>query len=103
MKSKQQIDAEVKMLREIKTSVRHYTAFGDNNWDAVEAQIVVLEGGFSEDTCYDVWSGDDDEHVRESALAAVAWRDDDDNYDHPESLVGEWMPLVRGPVSMKSE
>lgn len=42
-KTAKQISAEVSALTTIKPNVRHFSAFGDNHWEAIEAQIIVLK------------------------------------------------------------
>lgn len=99
MKTKEQIESEIKALREMKPSVRHRTMFGDDNHAAIDAQIKVLEEGMSEDAIYDEWPEDEeDAHERDHARDAATWRDSDDPEDGAPSV--GWKELVQ-PVSEK--
>lgn len=87
-KTEKEIAAEVKALREMKPRVRKFTAFGDNNHDAIDVQIHVLEHEMDEDEVYGHgWSTDQESN----AMDAVAWR----NGDAEESLVDSWKSLAK--------
>jgi hypothetical protein len=84
-KTQAQIDKEIKALKDIKPRVRQCTGFGDNNWDAIDAQIRVLEEHMDEDDVYvnfpvqEGEEGDEDysdgcpQNVHDSALEAARW------------------------------
>jgi hypothetical protein len=94
MKTKEQIEAAIKALEEIKPKVRHFTAFGDDNWKSIEAQIVVLERKYSEDQIYNRY---DYMNVLNDALAAHQWMNDlpiDDLDEEVETLADMWKDLV---------
>lgn len=77
MKSKQLIDAEIDALTESKQWVPPVNAFGDNNFDAIEAQKLVLmqRMGVSEivDTFADEFMDDSSKYILDHAFAAWAW------------------------------
>lgn len=77
MKTKEQIDAEIAALNEMKPSVRHRSAFGDDHHEAIEAQLSVLRERMDSDEIYAAW-GDEDadefaQNVLDEALAARDW------------------------------
>ena len=72
----EEVQAEIKKLKEMKPKVRHHTGFGDDNWAAIEVQIRVLEQLLDADDIYDRWDMDD--HLLESAMYARDWLDDRD-------------------------
>lgn len=83
--NQQQIETEIATLKAIKPKVRKHTAFGDNNHDAIDAQIEVLEGRMTEAKVFDRFesSGSDDcdydenrgERALDMALEAFRWMD----------------------------
>lgn len=83
MKSKQQIQYEIKALKAIKPNVRMTSAFGDNHHDAIDAQITVLEDGLEDGQIYDKFEPFDEEtdadegraeNVLDAAMQAFRWR-----------------------------
>lgn len=80
MKTNEQINTEITTLREMKPNVREYTAFGDSNHDAIEAQVDVLREHMSTDDVYDRFGEDafedEDEFCQsdlDAALSAQQW------------------------------
>ena len=95
MKTNEQIDAEIAALNEMKPSVRHRSAFGDDNHEAIEAQLSVLRERMDTDEIYDTW-GDEDtdefaQNVLDEALAARHWLIGDE-----EAPSVGWASLVVG-------
>lgn len=95
--SAKQIEAEAKKLAEMKTSVRHFTTFGDDNHAAIEIQIEVLKEDMSIEDIEN--RGDPDiaaeeelwnESQLEAALRARQWMDGEEN----ESPSKSWEGLV---------
>lgn len=87
VKTAKEIAEEVKALRELKPKVRKFTAFGDNNHDAIDVQLLVLEQDMDEDEIYGHgWSTDQESN----AMEALAWK----NGEAEESLVDSWKPLA---------
>jgi len=96
VRTQDEINAEIAKLREMKPSVRHHTAFGDDNWAAIDAQIKVLTEHLDEDAIWDEWPRDEsDLSMRDAARDAVAWMTDADN--KPPS--NDWQSLVRSRVA----
>jgi len=92
--TRSQTEAEIAALVEIKPRVRHYSAFGDNHHDAIDAQVSVLEGNTSESEIFDSYDpGDSDQgrNVLDEALNARAWLDGE-YQDYPR-LVDQWKEL----------
>ena len=92
-KTQEEINIEVKKLEEMKPNVRHFTIFGDDNHEAIDAQLDALKNDIEEDTTYD-WQDDEEfsEHACEAARQAVQWRDGEESEPPSES----WAPLVKG-------
>lgn len=44
MRTLEQIQEQVIGLRSMKLTLPEYSMFGDNNWEAIDAQINILEG-----------------------------------------------------------
>lgn len=97
MKTPEVVQTEIGKLIELKPKIRATTFFGDNNRDAIQAQIDVLTDLMDEDDIYDMGSDDDDEpgewtqHEIDSALEAHHWL-----YEETDEApsVG-WEPLIQ--------
>lgn len=76
-KTDAQIDAQASELQALKTRVRQYTAFGDDNHAALDAQCAVLRKRMSMDDVYiefgDEESPDFTQHTLDAALEAHDW------------------------------
>lgn len=72
-RTQEEINEEIARLKAIRDHVRHYTAFGDDNRAAIDAQIMVFERNLSTDFIYDIW--DDDDYQLDNADWAANWRD----------------------------
>lgn len=95
MKTEKQIKKEIKALKTVRPNVRPYSAFGDNNLAALDAQVKVLEENLNNDRIYDVYDHcDSSEYVLESALAARQWIDDEEDPDDGD--LGDGWPLKKG-------
>jgi ABC-type sugar transport system substrate-binding protein len=72
-----QVQAELLALQCIKKDVRQFTAFGDDNHAAIDAQCAVLREGMSMDEVYDAYGGEEDilfaQNVLDAALSAHDW------------------------------
>lgn len=97
-KNYNEVQEEIGKLQGMREDVREFSLFGDNNRDAIDAQIEVLEKSMSEADIYDRSedeSGDWNQHIFESALFAHHWRTGDSEVedgspsDTWQSLVGE--------------
>lgn len=78
------VAAEIAKLREMKPYVRARTGFGDDNHEAIDAQIEVLEKRLTDSAIYDRFQPIDDEsgepdesgagaHALDNALEARRW------------------------------
>lgn len=77
MKTKEQIDAEIQKLASLKPRVRHYSGFGDDHHEAIEAQLSVLAENMSYADIHESW-GDEDagefaQNVLDDAIYARDW------------------------------
>lgn len=69
-----QIENELNKLREYQPKVKQFTAFGDNNREAVLAQIRVLEERMDEDGVYETLETEGySDYAIDSAIEAVQW------------------------------
>lgn len=80
----EQVAAEIAALKEMKPFVRHRSIFGDDNHEAIDAQITTLECHLDDDAIYDRYqpideeSGEPDESGNnrgelDAALEAKQW------------------------------
>lgn len=90
-RTKEEIDAEVAKLREMKPKVRSRTAFGDSNWEAIDAQIEVLEGRRDETWIWDEFPDGIEDNRFDAAQDALRWREGQS--DEPPSK--GWDPLTK--------
>ncbi len=89
--TKEQVQAEIEKLQEIKPKVRRTTLFGDNNHAAIDADIDVLKNDLDENEVFDTYGNDT--HELDSALYACRWLDGDE--DEPPSGPNGWGSLVQ--------
>jgi hypothetical protein len=91
--TREQIIAEVKLLKQARPKLRRFSAFGDDHYAEIDAQIEVLEsavGGLpmDEDDVYDQnWY----ENVQSCALEAALWLVGE---SEDASLLDGWKGLV---------
>lgn len=94
MRTPEEVQVEVGKLIALKPKVRNFTFFGDNNRNAIQAQIDVLKDGMDEGDIYDMGSEDADgewtQHEVDSALEARRWLDEEED----EAPSVGWEPLV---------
>jgi hypothetical protein len=96
--NQKRIDKEIAALEDIKPKTIHYSAFGDNHWDAIDAQIEVLQDRLTDreidDKCIyedDPDNGEWEESVADAARSARSWLDGRlDDYD---DLISGWKEL----------
>lgn len=75
-KSNDDIQTELTFLRDFKSRIREFSHFGDNNRDAIGAQIRVLAGRMELETVHAVFPDEGepgDEHVHQAAMDAHDW------------------------------
>jgi hypothetical protein len=98
-KSPKQIAAEADRLMAMKPNIPRYTAFGDNNHAAIDAQVDVLTHDWDEDeinlrTQFEDEEEDDSKwklHQQEAALQARWWADGQESVSPSKS----WECLVK--------
>ncbi len=84
--TQEQINQEITKLEEMRPKVRHYSAFGDDNWKKIEWQIRVLKGVDPEDAAPD--------QCLEDAWYAKDWMNGKETEDGSPSE--SWEGLVNG-------
>jgi hypothetical protein len=107
--TEKQIEAEIKKLTQIKPNVRKTSVFGDNHWDAIDAQIEVLKNYWTEDDVYDNFPSQEDlesradhgeeiddiiaypDNVRSEALEAARWLAGESEF---KKLSDNWKELL---------
>ena len=92
----EQIAAEVEHLRDVQRRVPPHSAFGDNNREAIDAQIKVLEDRMSHDDvhlCFGAPS-ESSEYALESALQAHDWMTGEQAGDETSPAAG-WEVIAK--------
>lgn len=89
MRKFEEIQEEIKKLRELKPGLRNINHFGESIHAAVDAQISVLENSMDEDAVDEAYA-DDEDNVYSAARDAVDWRNEEHETD---SLAEDWKPL----------
>jgi len=90
--SREEVQAEVKKLQEIKPKVRKTSAFGDDHHAAIDAQIDCLERKYDLDDTYDFEEeGDWAENVASAAREAIDWMNGESDEGTPSS---QWESLI---------
>ena len=72
-----EIEEELNALKEVRSKVPTQTAFGDNNQEAIDAQIRVVTEQMDFEEVIDQFEVDGD-YILSNALDAVRWLEDDD-------------------------
>lgn len=92
----ERIKEEIKKLKELKPRVRRKSMFGDDNHARIEAQIITLEEGLTEDQIYERWPEEDEESLDlvSNAVSARAWMDTGETPEGNPDLVTGWEPLA---------
>lgn len=89
------IKAEMELLIRMKPKVRHYTAFGDDNRDKIQAQIDVLAGLKHSHDFYDDYEDDDEAtEIVFAAMEAEQWVEGSE----PEAPSKGWEHLLTEPL-----
>lgn len=95
MRTLDEIKAEIDKLTSLKARVPRRTLFGDDNHEAIDAQIKVLDERMDEDGVWAEWPEEDsaDMRLRENALEAVKWLEGENDQlaDDPEG----WLSTVK--------
>lgn len=79
MKTREEVQKEIKALQAVRPNVRPRSMFDDDNLAALDAQVVVLEEDLDNDDIY--FSFDHTEHILSSALDARSWLDGESDVD----------------------
>jgi len=90
MKTKKEIQTEIKALKAVRPKVRPYSAFGDNNLEQLDAQVDVLENNLDNNEIYNKY--DRSQYSEETVSAALDARQWIDGESEVESLA-EGYPL----------
>jgi hypothetical protein len=92
----EQVAAEIAKLKEIQPKVRETSLFGDNNRDAIDAQINVLERRISNDAIYDMYGEDSDDFAQNVLDSAVEARDYLDGHVVDDEIPSvSWATLIQ--------
>lgn len=77
MKTQEQIDEQIRLLKEARPKVVPYSMFGNDNLAMLDAQVRVLEKDMDEDDIWDRWDRDEEDmDIRSNAEEALNWRDE---------------------------
>lgn len=90
VRTRSEVEQEVVRLRAVKSFVPHKTMFGDDNWEAIEAQTRVLNENMDREEIYTEWPDEDQLSILDSALEADEWAQGESD-DSPSS---GWQGLV---------
>lgn len=85
------IQAEADLLKEMKPRIRRWSAFNDDNWAMLDAQIAVLDDDLDEAEINQFY---DNEDVNAAAYTALRWRNGED-LDDGLSVSDGWKDLVK--------
>lgn len=95
----EEVMLEIATLIELKPLIRRRNFFGEDNHEAVQAQIDALSENMDEDAAYKRWGEDAfidpfeyDEVILNHALDAIGWRDDTRTVDR---LSTNWEGLIQ--------
>lgn len=87
-RSQSEIDAQIEGLKKDKKKLPEFSAFGDKNWEKIDAQIDILEGKGNSDSLYIDETADEyeegDNDIYFAAKDAENWLDgsrDEDLFD----------------------
>jgi len=70
-KTQKQIDAEIAALKDVRTRVRRFSAFGTDHWRQIDLQVRVLEQHLDEDDLAAITDPDENS----IAYDTIQWRD----------------------------
>lgn len=89
-RAQEEISKIVEQLKALIPRVRPRTAFGDDNRQAIDIQVFIIESDMSEDEIWDRW--EDNDRLRDMALEARSWLDGE---EIEGGLVEGWESLVQ--------
>ncbi|KKM04634.1 hypothetical protein LCGC14_1762290 [marine sediment metagenome] len=77
MKTQEQIDEQIKLLKEARPKIVPISMFGTDNLELLDAQVRVLEQDMDSDDIWDRWDRDEEDmDTRSNAEEALNWRDE---------------------------
>ncbi len=78
MKTQEQIDEQIRLLKEARPKIIPQSMFGTDNLEGLDAQVRVLEKDMDSDDIWDRWDRDEEDmDVRSSAKEALNWLEDE--------------------------
>ncbi len=87
MKTQEQVDEQIRLLKEARPKIVPQSMFGTDNLELLDAQIRVLEEGMDTDDIWDRWDRDEEDmDIRSSADEALMWLEDEGGAEN-ENLV----------------
>lgn len=91
----EQVEAEIKLLKELKPKVARYNGFEEDNHTAIDAQIEVLQRRFDEDEVEEEYGdGKADDNVRNAAMDSCMWLQGEYEGEGGNSPAEEWKALA---------
>ncbi len=88
MKTQEQIDEQIRLLKEARPKIVPHSAFGTDNLELLDAQVRVLEKDMDSDDIWDRWDRDEEDlSIRSNAEEALNWRDETDDGLDLDNLV----------------
>lgn len=84
-KTQEEINRQIEGLKKMKITLPEFSAFGDKNWEKIDAQLDVLEGkkepnDFYEDESAEEYQ-DGDNDIYNAAVEAEEWMDGNSDED----------------------
>lgn len=73
MKTQEQIDEQVRLLKEVRPKIVPASMFGDDNLAQLDAAVRVLEKNMDDDDIWERWDREEDLSIRSSATNALNW------------------------------
>jgi hypothetical protein len=106
--TREQIVAEIEALENLKPRIRRFSAFGDDNWERIDAELWVLrecDALTDEDDICDEYDIDDDYDNFSAACSALAWLKGEWNEKEQQAKSPSegWAGLIQDEPEFKSE
>ena len=96
MKTQEQIDEQIKLLKEARDKIVPSSVFGTNNIELLDAQVRVLERNMDRDDIWDHWDRDEENtDVRSSAEEAIIWRDENEGEKIYSDNLADGFPMQK--------
>ncbi len=95
MKTQEQIDEQIKLLKEARPKIVPQSMFGTDNLEGLDAQVRVLEKEMDSDDIWDRWDRDEEDmDVRSNADEALKWLQDEGEATSDNLVAG--FPMQKG-------